>query len=198
MSDFQLDLTDVEPERIGNRSSKFPVGSFHVQVNSFTAYGGTNHDKTIVQLQCLASSVQGVEGMTHDEFFQNNVIAKQNLLALAIACRLTTTEEIKEMKKKKGGTNLDWQSLEGRQCLITTKVGEDKNDPTKKYINIDQIFDVADERGKSIPKNPTFLNRFVSGYPLKQSPSNGQPAAAASTSQPATAEASFHDDDMFA
>lgn len=198
MSDFDLDLTDIDPDRIDNRAGKFPIGQFHVQVNSFRGYGGKNGE-TIVQLQSLASNVPGTEGMTHDEYFHDNVVARKMLLQIAIACRLVTRDEIKSLKEKTGRAKLDWDQLEGRQFLMTTISNVDKTNPSKSYINIEQIFDVDDERAKNIPKHDVLLKRFKSAYPLKESkPANGQHAAspAAPTQQPATAEGSF--DDMFA
>lgn len=190
--DFDLDLTDVEPERIGGGSNKFPIGQFHVQINSFTPWGGKNHDQIVVQMQALAGSVENCNGTLHDEYFDpGHPVAKSILLGLAIACRLTTREALKEMKEKTGRTTIKWEDIEGRQCVVTTAMDKKEN----KYLNIATIHDVDDEKIKNVPRNEPYLERFRKFHPLEgQSQAPTEPAPQ-QQEQPATEEGSF--DDMF-
>lgn len=196
MSDFDYDLEEVNVDNIGKGGGQyFPIGGFHVQINSIEDWGGKDKDSTVLQLQALASTVEGAVGKQHNDYFKRAVpVAIGRLFQYAIACRLTTKEYLAECKANRKKPVIDWQSIVGRQCVVITEPNE-YNGKTTSQVGFN-IFDVDDPRGSSIPKNEQYLQRFKSAYPLKESkPANGQHAAAA-TQQPATAEGSF--DDMFA
>lgn len=194
MSDFDYDLDEVDVEKIGKGGGQyFPLGQFHVQINSIEDWGGKDKDSTVLQLQALASNVEGAVGKQHNDYFKRAVpVAIGRLMQYAIACRLTTKEYLAECKAQRKKPVIDWQGIVGRQCCVITEPNE-YNGKTTHQVGF-SIFDVDDERAKAIPKNETFLKRFKDSFPLPSANGNGH--AKPTAAQPATAEGSI--DDMFA
>ena len=190
---MDIDLTEVEPDKIGKGGDFFPVGQFHVQVNSVEEWAGNNNDSTLVQFECLASNLPKMEGHQHNEYFAMTPKAVGRLLQLAVACRLVTRDDLKKQKEATGKISIDWTQATGRQCLVITEEEEYKGKVRSK-INYN-IFDVEDSARKTIPKNETYLARFLQMCP-KKADGNGKPAPAAEPALPATAEGDLND--MFA
>lgn len=166
---MEFDLNDVDPDRIGKGGEHFPAGKFHVQVNSVQEWAGKNNDQTLVQFECLASNVPNMEGHQHNEYFAMTPRAIGRILQLAVACRLTTRDELKKQKEETGKASLNLDDLVGRQCLVVTE-DEEYEGKVRAKINYN-IFDVDDPGQSSIPKNDKFLERFRKSYPATK---NGQ------------------------
>lgn len=197
LDDLNLDLTEVEPEKIGKGGGNyFPIGQYHVQVNSLEPWAGQNKDSTLIQFECLATNADGVQaGAQHNEYFSMSPKAYQRLLQLAIACRLTTQAQLKQWKDNNQKAKINWEAIEGRQCHIAVEWDE-YNGQKRQKINFN-IWDLDDPKCNDFPKNDVFAERHRKFFPLDNNsqspPAKTEPAP---QEQPATEEGDF--DDVFA
>jgi hypothetical protein len=191
---MDIDLTDVEPEKIGKGGGDyFPQGQFHVQVDDLQEWAGRSNDQTLVILQCLASNLPNMEARKHNEYFAMSAKAIPRLLQLAIACRLTTREDLENQKKTTGKAEIPWDQIAGRQCVITEN--EEHEGKVRAKVNFN-IYDVDDPKVSQVPKNAGFLDRFykMTGGPRREiAGGNGAAPAVQTPAKPIESN-----DDLFA
>lgn len=185
--DFDIDLNDIDPDRVGTGGGAYfpPNGKFHVQVDDWQEYSEKNGQAASVSLQCLASTLDNMEGKTHIELFWKTDKAKSRLLQLALACRLVTREELKRQKESTGKATIPWENINGRQLMVFTGAREHEG---KTYSDIGfDIYDVDDPKAKDCPKNQGFLEKFyeMTGGQRVSRASNGQSSQQPQQTQPA-------------
>lgn len=188
--------TDYDPDKMDGFDNPSP-GKCHLEITRVeedaTSKGG--NPQMEVDLEVLAHTDPEQVAKSHREFFPWTAKAESKALQFAVACGLTTVDELKQ--KKAAGENpiIDFNMAVGRQILgeLTEETYEGK---TSCKLNFN-MFHVNSPKHKDVPRNQGKLNElgdaqddpFVSGGTTTAGPVAGANAGIADSSGT---------DDMFA
>lgn len=153
---FELPLDEVDTGSVGGYDRVEP-GKYHCIVMALNEDGGKNGEM-VVDFEILRGTTANQEGRSHRELFKKDVKSVQirKFLALAIACGLTTREQIEELKAKGERPMFDWQQCVGKQVCMHLEENEHQG---KTYVRLawDEIWRLDDKRANSIPLHAGFL-----------------------------------------
>jgi hypothetical protein len=97
MATFETPLDDVDPSDLEGFEKVLP-GRYHAMVQEVTV---DNKNQLVVDFEILHGTVQSEIGKTHREYFSPKVTVAKRPLAFAVACGITTEEELQELKTQR-------------------------------------------------------------------------------------------------
>lgn len=177
---FEIPLDEVDTKQVGGFEKVSP-GFYHAYITDVEEQGGKKGEM-VVYFQILRGTTPGQEGISHREQFSRE--PKQTpikkVLALAIACGLTTRDELDRMKDEGRRPELEFTQCIGRQvCLhLEPSTGTDG----KSYFGMhwDEVWHPFDKRASKIPLDASWL--ASGGYVLPAGrPLDGMAAPANTT-----------------
>jgi hypothetical protein len=150
---WEFDTNDFDPETLGGFDNPKP-GRYHVQVQQCDESGGKKGEMT-VRFEVLAGTVPDQEGKTHLEYFSKTPAAAKRALMFAVACGLTTIDELKQCKGAGKNPVIHFSDAVGRQLCIGLEEDEYEG---KKRNKVDfRIWATDAPEAKDIPKNAGML-----------------------------------------
>lgn len=205
-------MDEIDTDAIGG-FDRVAAGSYHAIIVGLDEDGGKKGEMT-VDLEVLRGTTANQEGKVHREFFPktSEKTARKKMLALAIACGLTTKLELDQHKANGTTPNLDFAGkCIGKQVCMDLEANEYQG---KTYIRMtwDQVFHPCDKRANHVPLLGSKLKS--AGYVLPEgrnidgavkvaanTTANGgsnvaAAAKAATTAKPATGSAAQSVDDL--
>lgn len=162
MSEWDPDLTDVDPDRLGGISHA-AAGVYHGQINEMLL-PEPKSGKMAADVEVLAGSTPGQEGKNQRIFFDDESSAESQKaklarigekLRFAVAAGLTTKDEIAEAKEKKRRFAIDWKMGVGRQIVFRVVA----NDKTKTGTSVDGFWHLDDPNRPQCPLNQGMLEK---------------------------------------
>lgn len=180
---IELALSEVDMDEVGGQAKAAP-GYYHAYIPDLKEDGGKKGEMQ-VWFQILRGTTPGQEGIEHREQLsrQPTKWPIRKMTALAIACGLTSKEELDRMKADNQRPEIDFTQCIGRQvCLhLEQSTGSDGN--TYIGLHFDEIWHPFDKRAARVPLSAEWLK--AGGYVLPEGrPIDGVTANANTTPKP--------------
>lgn len=154
---IELALSEVDMDEVGGQAKVAP-GYYHALVSDLDEQGGKKGQMS-VKFQILRGTTPGQEGIEHRELFNREPksLPLRKMTALAIACGLTTKEQLEEWKAAGERPQLEFTDcIEKQVCLrIESSVGTDGKNYTN--LHFDEIWHPFDKRANRVPLNAEWL-----------------------------------------
>ena len=148
------------------------AGRYHVSVVEVDEDGG-ERGEMIVQYEVLAGSTEGQEGCIHRDYFSKTMKAMGRIHQLAMACKMVTPEQLKELKAKGQSPTYDFRrDAVGKQICVEL-TDEEYQGKTRVKCGF-AIYAVDDKKVAAWPKNAGMLQS--GGYHV-EAPKEGEKAA---------------------
>jgi len=173
--------TDYDPDKMEGFDNPAP-GKCHLEItrvdeDSISKTSG--NPQMEVDFEVLAHTIPNQEGKNHREYYSWTAASEKKALQLAVACGLTTVDELKALKEKGRGPVIDFNMAVGRQIL--GKLTEEKYEGKMKVkLNFD-TYPVHSSKHQDFPRNGGKLSElgdaqddpFVSGGTTSPDPVAG-------------------------
>lgn len=114
---WEFDQDSYDPETLDAYDSP-AVGGYHFEVSRVeenSVSSGKGSAQMEVDIDVLAGTVADQEGKSHREYFTKSEAAAKRALLFAVACGLTTVEELKACKEQGRNPVIDFSKAVGRQ-----------------------------------------------------------------------------------
>lgn len=158
---FEIPLNEVDPDNVGGYDN-VAAGYYNCIVTNVDEEGGKKGEM-IVDLEIVRGTTAGQDGKSHRLFFvrSSQAFHVKKMLALAIAARLTTAEELKAMKAAGQSPKFDFPSAKGANIVVHLVVEEYPEGSGKFSTKLawDEIFRPEDKRVRHVPLHAGFLQR---------------------------------------
>ncbi|MDX9784754.1 MAG: hypothetical protein RBT72_08395 [Spirochaetia bacterium] len=177
--------TDFDPDKMDGFDNPTP-GKCHLEIVRVeeNATSKAGNPQMEVDFEILAHTDPDQVAKSHREYFPWTAKAESKALQFAVACGLTTVEELKALKDAGKGPVIDFNLAEGRQILGELKEEEyEGRKSTKLNFN---MFRIDSPKHKDFPRNQGKINQlgdaqedpFVSGGNTSSGPVAGAAASA--------------------
>ena len=130
-------------------------GKYHVQVVKVDEDGGQKGEM-VVEYEVLAGTTPGQEGLVHRDYFAKSIKAMGRIHQLAMACRMITAQQIKDLKEKGQSPTYDFVNDAMNAHLHVELFDDEYNGKTRTKCGFG-IFAIDDPKVASWPKNHGML-----------------------------------------
>lgn len=156
---WEFDANDFDPDTLGGFDNPKP-GLYHVQIQKLDENGGKNGEMT-VRFEVLSGTTPNQEGKTHLEYFTKSAKAAKRALTFAVACGLTTIDELKAQKAAGKNPVIHFADAVGRQLCIGLEEDEYQG---KKRVKVDfRLWALDSPEAADIPMNKGALSGMAAG-----------------------------------
>lgn len=179
MAETAVYMDEVDVDSVGGFDRVQP-GAFFAKIVGVDEESDQK-GKMIVDFEILSGTIPGQEGKIHREWFDksNQKMAIRKLTALAIACGLTTVDQLKKLKSEGKPFSADYQKCNGKLvCLLLEE--NDYNGKISTRLSWDSIYLPLDKRAAHIPLHAGMLKQAGIELPANR-PLGGVRAAAATS-----------------
>lgn len=180
---FEIPLDEVDTGRIGG-FDKVEPGYFHFVITALDEEGGKKGEM-VVDMDVLRGSVPGQEGKSHRENFSRELKSTpiRKLLALAIACEITTKEDLDKMRAAGTRPELDFSLCVGKQVCARIETNEHQGTIYHR-VAWDEIWHPTDKRANRTPLAMDWIKSGGYVLPEGRNPDGVLAAKADTTSKP--------------
>lgn len=161
---WEFDANDFDPDTLGGFDNPKP-GRYHFQIQKVDENGGSNGEM-MVRLEVLAGTTANQEGKTHQEYFSKSPKAAKRALMFAVACGITTIDELKSQKAAGKNPVIHFADAVGRQFCGGLEEEEwlAKDGTKKKGVKLDfRIWALDSPEAADIPMNKGALSGMADG-----------------------------------
>lgn len=148
---IEVFMDELDTDSIGGFDRVSP-GAYHMKIVAVDEDGGQKGEMT-VDFEVLRGNTANQEGKVHREFFKktSEKTARRKMLALAIACGMTTKAALDKHKSEGTAPTLDFASSAPGKNVCMNLEANDYNGKTYIRMAWDEVFHPADKRANHVP-----------------------------------------------